>query len=310
MWPYGGKLLPVSSLAPKKGVVGGKDKMLFMRYGGANLIKVECIVESAAEKDPFTEPRKKAGKGKIAKKSIKPKAKITGVPQSKKKSGKAGSEKLASGKYKVAGKIGHWRTLENGDDIFFPDDGSDPIGLHGGKGKGKKDDDDAPKKKKGAAGGEKGGGGASGSGDAGDGDGDGDEGGGGDSPDPKDVSANIDSTLDLAKEKGDKAAIKKLKRLKKAVAGGDAGEIEKAASDVESRASELSATVKKVKANTTRAKKGGVKGKGKGKKSAAPKKGKTVSNAQSKANANKKATDDEVEAGKVPKKKKQDDKPE
>lgn len=37
-------------------------------------------------------------------------------------------ENLGNGKYKYQGKEGVWRTAKNGDKMFFPDDGSGPLG--------------------------------------------------------------------------------------------------------------------------------------------------------------------------------------
>jgi hypothetical protein len=43
------------------------------------------------------------------------------------------------GKYKYQGKVGVWRTLPNGDKVFFPDDKSGPMAMRGPtKEKGKK----------------------------------------------------------------------------------------------------------------------------------------------------------------------------
>jgi len=39
------------------------------------------------------------------------------------------SQKAKGGKYKYKGKVGVWRTLENGDRVFFPDDESGPMAM-------------------------------------------------------------------------------------------------------------------------------------------------------------------------------------
>jgi hypothetical protein len=38
-------------------------------------------------------------------------------------------EDLGNGKWKYQGKVGVWRTAKNGDKMFFPDDGSGPLGA-------------------------------------------------------------------------------------------------------------------------------------------------------------------------------------
>ena len=45
----------------------------------------------------------------------------------------ARSENLGKGKWKYQGKTGKWRTLENGDRVFFPDDKSEPLAMRGPK---------------------------------------------------------------------------------------------------------------------------------------------------------------------------------
>lgn len=51
------------------------------------------------------------------------------------------SKSLGNGKYEYKGKEGVWRTLKNGDRMFFPDDGSSPLGASATLGKAKKSED-------------------------------------------------------------------------------------------------------------------------------------------------------------------------
>lgn len=45
------------------------------------------------------------------------------------------SKKVGDDSYELDGKVGHWRTVGNGDRWFFPDDGSAPIGMPTNMGK-------------------------------------------------------------------------------------------------------------------------------------------------------------------------------
>ncbi len=38
------------------------------------------------------------------------------------------SKKVGDDKWELDGKVGHWRTV-NGSEIFFPDDGGEPMGM-------------------------------------------------------------------------------------------------------------------------------------------------------------------------------------
>ena len=42
--------------------------------------------------------------------------------------GRTKSKKVGDDKWEFKGKTGHWRTV-NGHEIFFPDDGGDPMGM-------------------------------------------------------------------------------------------------------------------------------------------------------------------------------------
>jgi hypothetical protein len=52
---------------------------------------------------------------------------------------KAVSKKVGDDKWEFQGKVGHWRTV-NGNEIFFPDDKSEPMGMPKAMKKAKKKD--------------------------------------------------------------------------------------------------------------------------------------------------------------------------
>jgi len=52
---------------------------------------------------------------------------------------KSASKKVGDDKWEFKGKVGHWRTV-NGSEIFYPDDGGEPLGMPKAMKKAKKKD--------------------------------------------------------------------------------------------------------------------------------------------------------------------------